>query len=43
MSLLSRHIFLSCDHISCTLQDLPGALSDAQVAEGLGLHNIKSR
>jgi ADP-ribosylation factor-like protein 1 len=24
-------------------QDLPGALSDAQVTEGLGLHNIKSR
>jgi hypothetical protein len=25
------------------LQDLPGALSDAQIAEGLGLHDIKSR
>lgn len=25
------------------LQDLPGALSDAQVAEGLGLTSIKSR
>jgi ADP-ribosylation factor-like protein 1 len=24
-------------------QDLPGALSEAQVAEGLGLHDIKSR
>jgi ADP-ribosylation factor-like protein 1 len=24
-------------------QDLPGALSDAQIAEGLGLHSIKSR
>mmetsp|Transcript_47065 Transcript_47065/g.120061 ORF Transcript_47065/g.120061 Transcript_47065/m.120061 type:complete len:183 (-) Transcript_47065:199-747(-) len=24
-------------------QDLPGALDDAKVAEGLGLHNIKSR
>eukprot|EP00197_Chlamydomonas_leiostraca_P008015 CAMPEP_0202866084 /NCGR_PEP_ID=MMETSP1391-20130828/7195_1 /ASSEMBLY_ACC=CAM_ASM_000867 /TAXON_ID=1034604 /ORGANISM="Chlamydomonas leiostraca, Strain SAG 11-49" /LENGTH=199 /DNA_ID=CAMNT_0049546001 /DNA_START=29 /DNA_END=626 /DNA_ORIENTATION=- len=24
-------------------QDLPGALSDAQIAEGLGLHDIKSR
>ncbi len=26
-----------------SLQDLPGALSDAQVAEGLGLPNIKNR
>ncbi len=25
------------------LQDLPGALSDAQVAEGLGLTDIKNR
>ena len=25
------------------LQDLPGALDDASVAEGLGLPNIKSR
>jgi hypothetical protein len=25
------------------LQDLPGALSEAQVAEGLGLTSIKSR
>lgn len=24
-------------------QDLPGALSEAQVAEGLGLHDIKNR
>mmetsp|Transcript_21780 Transcript_21780/g.37149 ORF Transcript_21780/g.37149 Transcript_21780/m.37149 type:complete len:182 (-) Transcript_21780:619-1164(-) len=24
-------------------QDLPGALSDAEIAEGLGLHDIKSR
>lgn len=24
-------------------QDLPGALSDAQIAEGLGLHDIKNR
>ena len=28
---------------SVTSQDLPGALSDAQVAEGLGLSDIKSR
>jgi hypothetical protein len=28
---------------SVCVQDLPGALDDAQVAEGLGLHNIKSR
>lgn len=28
---------------SSTLQDLPGALDDAKVAEGLGLHDIKSR
>ncbi len=26
-----------------SLQDLPGALSDAQIAEGLGLHDIKNR
>jgi ADP-ribosylation factor-like protein 1 len=26
-----------------SLQDLPGALSDAQIAEQLGLHDIKSR
>ena len=25
------------------LQDLPGALNDAQIAEGLGLHGIKNR
>ncbi len=25
------------------MQDLPGALSDAQVAEGLGLTSIKNR
>ena len=24
-------------------QDLPGALGDAEIAEGLGLHDIKSR
>jgi len=24
-------------------QDLPGALSEAEIAEGLGLHNIKNR
>lgn len=24
-------------------QDLPGALSDSQIAEGLGLHDIRSR
>ncbi len=24
-------------------QDLPNALSDAQIAEGLGLHDIKNR
>ncbi|GFH22339.1 uncharacterized protein HaLaN_19791, partial [Haematococcus lacustris] len=24
-------------------QDLPGALSDAEIAEGMGLHDIKSR
>lgn len=29
--------------IACLLQDLPGALDDASVAEGLGLSNIKSR
>ena len=28
--------------LSC-LQDLPGALSEAQIAEQLGLHDIKSR
>lgn len=27
----------------CELQDLPGALSDAEVAEGLGLPQIKNR
>ena len=27
----------------CGMQDLPGALSDAQVAEGLGLTDIKNR
>ena len=26
-----------------TLQDLPGALSEAQVAEALGLHDIRGR
>jgi hypothetical protein len=30
-------------HIDHCLQDLPGALSDAQVAEGLGLTTIKNR
>jgi ADP-ribosylation factor-like protein 1 len=29
--------------VLCGMQDLPGALSDAQVAEGLGLPNIKNR
>jgi ADP-ribosylation factor-like protein 1 len=27
----------------CVLQDLPGALSDAQVAEALGLADIRNR
>lgn len=31
-------------HPACALaQDLPGALSDAEVAEGLGLPQIKNR
>jgi ADP-ribosylation factor-like protein 1 len=25
------------------LQDLPGALSDAEIAEAMGLHDIKNR
>lgn len=28
---------------ACVLQDLPGALSDAQVAEALGLADIRNR
>ena len=33
----------SMEWVLCGLQDLPGALSDAQVAEGLGLTDIKNR
>ncbi len=32
-----------CVCVCVCLQDLPGALSDAQIAEGLGLHDIKMR
>lgn len=34
---------LATDIPVASLQDLPGALSDAQVAEGLGLTDIKDR
>jgi hypothetical protein len=37
---------LDCPHLplpSRSPQDLPNALSDAQIAEGLGLHDIKNR
>lgn len=30
-------------HNASCMQDIPGALSDAQVAEGLGLTDIKNR
>ena len=32
-----------CIQSNVYLQDLPGALSDAEVAEGLGLTDIKNR
>jgi len=34
------HVRLSFTHLA---QDLPGALSEAQIAEAMGLHDIKTR